>query len=249
MKYKRSGYLPKSGKIPDRWNYLCGQFQACFPGVEGIYTACPLTSVETPSSIKAFSLLIVRIGAFFYDRWHSSVSDAPLPHRAYSILPGWSLGEMAGRRQHTASYFLCITGLFLKACPMGEPQSETTCIIANRKCSGHRRIPPRHPAWCSFRYHNCSTHGLIFLPSGIGCNPWQVFCLLYASPPDCQKISLHYSVHFFGKNRGLFENFTKNSQFSLSEVAAPKFLHYSVHISGESCHLSWENTKKFTPQV
>lgn len=111
---------------------------------------------------------------------------------------------MAGRRQHTSSFFLRITGLFLKACPMGEPQSETICIIANRKCSGHRRILPRHPAWCNFRYHNYSTHELIFLPSGIGCNPWPVFCFLYASPPDCQKISLHYSVHFFCKNRGAF---------------------------------------------
>lgn len=128
---------------------------------------------------------------------------------------------------------------------MEEPQSETICIKASRKCSGHRRIPLRHPAWCSFRYHNYSTHELISLPSGIGYNPWPVFYLLYASPPDCQKISIHYSVHFWG----LFENFTKNSQFTLSEVAAKKSLHYSVHISGESCRLSWENTKKFTPQV
>ena len=116
---------------------------------------------------------------------------------------------MADRRQHTASYFLCITELFLKACPMEEPQSETIFIKASRKCSGHRRILPCHPEWYSFRYHNCSTHGLIFLPSGIGCNPWLVFCLLYASPPDCQKISLHYSVHFWGKNRGSFWKFHK----------------------------------------
>jgi len=113
--------------------------------VEGIYTANPLTRVETSSYIKVFSLLIVRIGAFFYGRWHSSVFDAPLPHRAYSILPGWNRGEMADHRQHIASYFLCITGLFLKACPMGEPQSETICIKASRKCSGHRRILPCHP--------------------------------------------------------------------------------------------------------
>ncbi|MFR2969850.1 MAG: hypothetical protein ACLTMK_02220, partial [Christensenellaceae bacterium] len=42
---------------------------------------------------------------------------------------------------------------------------------------------------------------------------------------------------FLAKIGGLFDNFTKKSQFSLSEVAAPKFLHYSVHISGESCRL------------
>jgi len=43
---------------------------------------------------------------------------------------------------------------------------------------------------------------------------------------------------FGAKIGGLFENFTKNSQFTLSEVAAKKSLHYSVHISGESCRLS-----------
>lgn len=135
------------------------------------YTGYPLTSVETASNIKDFSLLIVRIGAFFCGRWRSSVSDVPLPHMACSISPGWSLGEMAARRQHTASCCPCITGLFLKVCPAEEPQSETICIKANRKCFGCRRIPLRHPARCSFRCHNCSTYGLISLPGGTVCNP------------------------------------------------------------------------------
>ena len=58
-----------NGKIPFRLKSSCGQLKAGFRGKQGIYPWYPLTAAWNANNLKAFLLLIVRIGAAFSCRW------------------------------------------------------------------------------------------------------------------------------------------------------------------------------------
>lgn len=133
---------------------------------EGIYPTHPATGISNACKIKVFSLLIVRIGAVFSGLWHFSVSGVPLPHRVCNILPGWSRGEMAGRKPRSVSYLPGTTALFPAAYPKGGQQCGTICTAGSRKYFAHRYILPHRPTQCSCPCHSYSIHVPAFLPGG-----------------------------------------------------------------------------------
>jgi hypothetical protein len=127
-----------NGKIPFRSKFHCGQLKAEFRGEPGIYLSYPLIAARNTSKFKAFLLLIVRIGPAFSCRWLFSVCGEPLPHRAYSILPGWNRGGMACRRLRSVLIRPGTATLFPKACPKAGQRSGTSSSQAPYR-SFHRK--------------------------------------------------------------------------------------------------------------
>ena len=159
-----------NGKIPFRLKSSCGQLKAGFRGEQGIYPSYPLTAAWNTSNLKAFLLLIVRIGAAFSCRWLFSVRGGFSLHRAYSISPGWNREGMIGRRPRSVLIPPGTATPFPMACPAAGQRSGTICREANRKYSGRRHIPPRRPEEYSFRYHSCSTRVPVYAFGGTADN-------------------------------------------------------------------------------
>lgn len=159
-----------NGKIPFRSKSSCGQLKEGFRGEQGIYPSYPLTAAQNISKFKAFLSLIVRMAPSFSCRWLFSVYGEPSSHRAYSILPGWNRGGMAGRRLHSVLTRPGTVATFPKARPAAGQRSGTIYREANRKYSGHRYIPPHHPEEYSCRHRSCSTHAPTYASGGTADN-------------------------------------------------------------------------------
>ena len=159
-----------NGKIPFRSKLSCGQLKTGFRGEQGIYPSYPLTAAWNANNLKAFLLLIVRIGAAFSCRWLFSVRGGFSLHRAYSISPGWNREGMIGRRPRSVLIPPGTATPFPMACPAAGQRSGTICREANRKYSGRRHIPPRRPEEYSFRYHSCSTRVPVYAFGGTADN-------------------------------------------------------------------------------
>lgn len=159
-----------NGKIPFRSKSSCGQLKTGFRGEQGIYPSYPLTAAWNANNLKAFLLLIVRIGAAFSCRWLFSVRGGFSLHRAYSISPGWNREGMIGRRPRSVLIPPGTATPFPMACPAAGQRSGTICREANRKYSGRRHIPPRRPEKYSFRYRSCSTRVPVYASGGTADN-------------------------------------------------------------------------------
>lgn len=159
-----------SGKIPFRLKSSCGQLKTGFRGEQGIYPSYPLTAAWNANNLKAFLLLIVRIGAAFSCRWLFSVRGGFSLHRAYSISPGWNREGMIGRRPRSVLIPPGTATPFPMACPAAGQRSGTICREANRKYSGRRHIPPRRPEEYSCRRRSCSTHVPVYAFGGTADN-------------------------------------------------------------------------------
>lgn len=159
-----------NGKSPFRSKSSCGQLKTGFRGEQGIYPSYPLTAAWNANNLKAFLLLIVRIGAAFSCRWLFSVRGGFSLHRAYSISPGWNREGMLGRRPRSVLIPPGTATPFPMACPAAGQRSGTICREANRKYSGRRHIPPRRPEEYSFRYRSCSTRVPVYASVGTADN-------------------------------------------------------------------------------
>lgn len=159
-----------NGKIPFRSKLSCGQLKTGFRGEQGIYPSYPFTAAWNANNLKAFLLLIVRIGAAFSCRWLFSVRGGFSLHRAYSISPGWNREGMIGRRPRSVLIPPGTATPFPMACPAAGQRSGTICREANRKYSGRRHISPRRPEEYSFRYRSCSTRVPVYASGGTADN-------------------------------------------------------------------------------
>ena len=159
-----------NGKIPFRSKSSCGQLKTGFRGEQGIYPSYPLTAAWNANNLKAFLLLIVRIGAAFSCRWLFSVRGGFSLHRAYSISPGWNREGMIGRRPRSVLIPPGTATPFPMACPAAGQRSGTICREANRKYSGRRHIPPRRPEEYSCRRRSCSTRVPVYASGGTADN-------------------------------------------------------------------------------
>ena len=159
-----------NGKIPFRSKLSCGQLKTGFRGEQGIYPSYSLTAARDASNLKAFLLLIVRIGDAFSCRWLFSVRGGFSLHRAYSISPGWNREGMIGRRPRSVLIPPGTATPFPMACPAAGQRSGTICREANRKYSGRRHISPRRPEEYSFRYRSCSTRVPVYASGGTADN-------------------------------------------------------------------------------
>ena len=159
-----------NGKIPFRSKSSCGQLKTGFRGEQGIYPSYPLTAARDASNLKAFLLLIVRIGAAFSCRWLFSVRGGFSLHRAYSISPGWNREGMIGRRPRSVLIPSGTATPFPMACPAAGQRSGTIYREANRRYSGRRHISPRRPEEYSFRYRSCSTRVPVYASGGTADN-------------------------------------------------------------------------------
>ena len=196
-----------NGKIPFRSKLSCGQLKTGFRGEQGIYPSYPLTAAWNANNLKAFLLLIVRIGAAFSCRWLFSVRGGFSLHRAYSISPGWNREGMAGRRQYTAFAPFDEVKQPPTIHPKAGQQNGTTCTAGSRKCFVRTRILLHRQRQGSSRSHSCSTDGPVFLLCGIGSRSSRGFSLWFLSPPfRLLKNSPYLSVHFESKMTPPFEN-------------------------------------------
>lgn len=159
-----------NGKIPFRSKSSCGQLKTGFRGEQGIYPSYPLTAAWNANNLKAFLLLIVRIGAAFSCRWLFSVRGGFSLHRAYSISPGWNREGMIGRRPRSVLIPPGTATPFPMACPATGQRSGTICREANRRYSGRRHIPPHRPEEYSFCYRSCSTRVPVYASGGTADN-------------------------------------------------------------------------------
>ena len=151
-----------SGKIPFRLKSSCGQLKAGFRGEQGIYPSYPLTAARDASNLKAFLLLIVRIGDAFSCRWLFSVCGGLSLHRAYSILPGWNREERIVRRQRTVYVLSDEAKQSPEVHPKAGQRHGTSCTAESRKCFARKRILLHRQGKGSSRSHSCSTDGPAF---------------------------------------------------------------------------------------
>jgi hypothetical protein len=159
-----------NGKIPFRLKSSCGQLKAGFRGEQGIYPSYPLTAARDASNLKAFLLLIVRIGDAFSCRWLFSVCGGLSLHRAYSILPGWNREGMISHRTRSVLIPPGTAAPFPAVRPAAGQRSGTIYREANRRYSGRRHIPPHRPEEYSFCYRSCSTRVPVYASGGTADN-------------------------------------------------------------------------------
>ena len=88
-----------------------------------------------------------------------------------SIWRSWSRGGITPCIWHTVSHPAGKPEQFPTPCPAAAPLPGITSTAENRKCSGHRHIPPHHPALGSCRNHNRGTHVPAAAPASIADNP------------------------------------------------------------------------------